>query len=77
MPITSIVPAAAWPTAPTESASVGRLLVFVIVNKRQEFNDKDERETPANAMRAEIGSEPPRKQYVEVPGGKLLVDSLR
>lgn len=52
-------------------------VVFVIVNKRQEFNEKDESETPANAMRLEIGSEAPRKQYVEVPGGRLLVDSVR
>ncbi len=52
-------------------------VVFVIIERRREFNEQDESETPANAMREEIGSEPPRKQYVEVPGGKILVDTVR
>jgi hypothetical protein len=47
---------------------------LVIRRQRREFNERDESETPANAMRAEIGSEPPRKQAIDTPGGRMFVD---
>lgn len=52
----------------------GHEVVFVLVEQRQEFTKDGEIESPANAIRMEIGVTPPRKQMVEVPGGRMMVD---
>lgn len=52
----------------------GHEVVFVLVEQRQEFTKDGEIESPANAIRMEIGVVPPRKQMVEVPGGRMMVD---
>lgn len=52
----------------------GDSVVFVLVAKRREFDDHGEVESPANAIREEIGVEIPRKQQIENGLGKMLAD---
>lgn len=60
---------------PVEVArTVADEIVFVVVNQRQEFDADGNIESPANAIRAELGVQIPQKQIVETPNGRLIVD---
>lgn len=47
---------------------------FVIVAQRQEFGADGKPESPANALRAEMGLEIPHKQLIDTPTGRVIVD---
>lgn len=52
----------------------GDSVVFVLVEQRREFNEKGEPETAPDAMRDELGIDKPRKQLVQMGGGKQFSD---
>ena len=49
-------------------------VVFVVVNQRQEVAADGRADSPANALRGELGLEIPHKQLVETPTGSVVVD---
>jgi hypothetical protein len=52
----------------------GDKVVFVLVERRQEFADDGGAEDPPDRVRESLGLERPRKQQIETPGGKMFVD---
>lgn len=50
--------------------------VFVVRARRREFTDGDTVETPADALRVEIGAEIPRKQVVGSGNNRQVVDRV-
>ena len=61
-------------TALETAQALADQVVFVVQAQRQEFDASGNVESPANAIRGELGLAPPRKQIVETPTGRMLVD---
>lgn len=52
----------------------GDEVVFCVVAQHLEMTDAGQSVTPPNAARAQLGLTIPRKQAVQVPGGRMIVD---
>lgn len=66
-----------WDKTPIEVAEkLGEEVVFVVRERRREFASDGTVETPPNAMRAEVGAEIPRKQYVGTGNNRSVVDRV-
>lgn len=61
-------------TALEVARALGDEICFVVVNQRQEVDARGNAESPANAMRGELGLEIPRKQVIATPTGTVVVD---
>lgn len=48
--------------------------VFILSSQRQEFDEDNQPQSAPNAIRQELGMGIPRKQSVQTPGGRMIVD---